>query len=73
MKVVKLFLWVFSFCHLGLMAHLVENGVANDGSWSLTVLITDMNIQRNLFVTGGLHIGGLMLKLVDEIGLLVVC
>ncbi|VDD89069.1 unnamed protein product [Enterobius vermicularis] len=49
------------------MAHLVENGVANDGSWSLTVLITDMNIQRNLFVTGGLHIGGLMLKLVDEI------
>lgn len=50
------------------MAHLVENGVVNDGSWSLSVLVTDMNIQRTLFVTGQLHIGGLMLKLVDEIG-----
>uniref|UniRef100_A0A915B736 PH domain-containing protein n=1 Tax=Parascaris univalens TaxID=6257 RepID=A0A915B736_PARUN len=49
------------------MAHLVENGVVNDGSWSLSVLVTDMNIQRTLFVTGQLHIGGLMLKLVDEI------
>ncbi|VDM43577.1 unnamed protein product [Toxocara canis] len=51
------------------MAHLVENGVINDGSWSLSVLVTDMNIQRTLFVTGQLHIGGLMLKLVDEIDL----
>lgn len=50
------------------MAHLVENGVINDGSWQLSILVTDMNIQRNLYVTGGLHIGGLMLRLVDEIG-----
>lgn len=49
------------------MAHLVENGVINDGSWSLSIVVTDLNIQRNLFVTGGLHIGGLMLRLVDEI------
>ncbi|MFH4979925.1 hypothetical protein AB6A40_006634 [Gnathostoma spinigerum] len=49
------------------MAHLVENGVVNDGSWTLSILVTDMNIQRSLYVTGSLHIGGLMLRLVDEI------
>uniref|UniRef100_A0A0N5A855 PH domain-containing protein n=1 Tax=Syphacia muris TaxID=451379 RepID=A0A0N5A855_9BILA len=49
------------------MAHLIENGVVNDGSWSLTVSVTDMNITRDLYVTGSLHIGGLMLRLVDEI------
>lgn len=53
------------------MAHLVENGIINDGSWQVSIHVTDMNIQRNLFVTGSLHIGGLMLRLVDEIGLFV--
>lgn len=50
------------------MAHLIENGVINDGSWQVSILVTDMNIERSLFVTGTLHIGGLMLRLVDEIG-----
>jgi kindlin 2 len=52
------------------MAHLVENGtVVGDGSWQLPVLVTDMNIQRNLYVRGDLHLGGLMLRLVEEIGI----
>lgn len=50
------------------MAHLVVDGLAaSDGSWTLPILITDMNIQRNLYVRGDLHIGGLMMRLVDEI------
>ncbi|CAG9540940.1 unnamed protein product [Cercopithifilaria johnstoni] len=49
------------------MTHLVENDVANDGSWQISILVTDLNIQRNLYVTGSLHIGGLMLRLVDEV------
>ncbi|CAJ0569841.1 unnamed protein product, partial [Mesorhabditis spiculigera] len=52
------------------MAHLIEERghYAPDGSWQLSILVTDMNIQRNLYVTGEEHIGGLMLKLVNEIG-----
>lgn len=50
------------------MSHLVENDAANDGSWQISILVTDLNIQRNLYVTGSLHIGGLMLRLVDEVG-----
>lgn len=51
------------------MTHLVENNFANDASWLISILVTDLNIQRNLYVTGSLHIGGLMLRLVDEVGL----
>ncbi|VDK76911.1 unnamed protein product [Litomosoides sigmodontis] len=49
------------------MSHLVENDAASDGSWQISILVTDLNIQRNLYVTGSLHIGGLMLRLVDEV------
>ncbi|CAD6187003.1 unnamed protein product [Caenorhabditis auriculariae] len=49
------------------MAHLVEGTSVLDGSWALPILVTDMNIQRNIFVRGDLHIGGLMLSLVNEI------
>uniref|UniRef100_A0A0K0CUA7 PH domain-containing protein n=1 Tax=Angiostrongylus cantonensis TaxID=6313 RepID=A0A0K0CUA7_ANGCA len=50
------------------MAHLVVDGLAaSDGSWSLPILVTDMNIQRSLFVRGDLHVGGLMMRLVDDI------
>uniref|UniRef100_A0A8R1TYG1 PH domain-containing protein n=3 Tax=Onchocerca TaxID=6281 RepID=A0A8R1TYG1_ONCVO len=49
------------------MTHLVENDIAHDGSWQISILVTDLNIQRSLYVTGSLHIGGLMLRLVDEV------
>lgn len=41
-----------------------------DGSWILNILITDLQIEKSLRVKGDLHIGGLMLKLVESIGTL---
>jgi len=43
--------------------------MAADGSWDLTVFITDMNIENTVRVRGDLHVGGLMLKLVNAVGL----
>ena len=39
-----------------------------DGSWELRILVTDLQVERTLRVKGDLHIGGLMIKLVDELG-----
>lgn len=39
-----------------------------DGSWELRVLVTDLQVERSLRVTGDLHVGGVMIKLVDELG-----
>ena len=41
---------------------------AADGSWDLTIFITDMNIEHTIRVRGDLHVGGLMLKLVNAVG-----
>ncbi|CAJ0954528.1 unnamed protein product, partial [Mesorhabditis belari] len=51
------------------MAHLIEDRghFAPDGSWPISVLVTDMNIQRNLYVNGEDHIGGSMLRIVNEV------
>lgn len=51
----------------GAHAHATNRYIA-DGAWSLTIHITDMRIARTLQVKGDLHIGGLMLKLVEAIG-----
>ena len=47
-----------------------SNGVANimDGSWELRILVTDLQVERTIRVKGDLHIGGVMIKLVDELG-----
>jgi len=42
--------------------------VVGDGSWTLAVFVTDLQVERRLRVHGGLHIGGVMIKLVDELG-----
>ena len=42
--------------------------VYGDGSWQLTVFVTDLQVERNLRVRGDLHIGGVMIKLVDSLG-----
>ena len=42
-------------------------GIA-DGSWDLRILVTDLQVERTLRVHGDLHVGGLMIKLVDELG-----
>ena len=41
---------------------------AADGSWDLTIFITDMNVENTVRVRGDLHVGGLMLKLVNAVG-----
>ena len=39
-----------------------------DGTWTLSVFVTDLQVERRLRVKGDLHIGGVMLRLVDELG-----
>ena len=39
-----------------------------DGSWNLSVFVTDLQVERTLRVRGDIHIGGLMIRLVDELG-----
>ncbi len=41
-----------------------------DGSWMLTVKVTDLRIEKRLRVKGDLHVGGLMLKLVEDLGII---
>ena len=43
----------------------VGRGIA-DGSWDLRILVTDLQVERTIRVHGDLHIGGLMIKLVDD-------
>ena len=42
--------------------------VYGDGSWQLSVFVTDLQVERNLRVRGDLHIGGVMIQLVDSLG-----
>ena len=44
------------------------NGGMIDGSWELRVLVTDLQVERTLRVKSDLHIGGVMIQLVDELG-----
>lgn len=39
-----------------------------DGSWTLNISVTDLDKEKTVRVTGDLHIGGVMLKLVEELG-----
>jgi len=39
-----------------------------DGTWTLSIFVTDLQVERNLRVRGDVHIGGVMIKLVDELG-----
>lgn len=39
-----------------------------DGSWELNILVTDLQVERTLRVMGDLHIGGVMVKLVEALG-----
>jgi len=41
---------------------------AADGSWDLTIFITDMSIEKTIRTRGDLHVGGLMLRLVNAVG-----
>ncbi|KAK7480379.1 hypothetical protein BaRGS_00028426 [Batillaria attramentaria] len=39
-----------------------------DGSWELTIFVTDLEQECTLRVKGDLHIGGVMLNLVQTLG-----
>jgi len=41
--------------------------VYGDGSWQLTIFVTDLQVERSLRVRGDLHIGGVMIQLVDSL------
>lgn len=48
---------------------MLTNGyVVGDGSWTLIIKVTDFKVERKLRVKGDLHIGGLMLRLVEDLG-----
>lgn len=42
--------------------------LVGDGSWELSVFVTDLDARRVLRVKGDLHVGGVMLKLVEDLG-----
>lgn len=42
--------------------------LVGDGSWQLKIFVTDLKVERALRVKGDLHVGGVMLKLVEELG-----
>lgn len=48
---------------------MMADGKLIDGSWELTIYVTDIDISRTLRVMGDLHIGGVMLRLVEELGM----
>jgi kindlin 2 len=51
------------------MTGMVKGGVAvGDGSWTLSIFVTDLQVERTLRVKGDVHIGGVMIRLVDELG-----
>ncbi|KAL3874393.1 hypothetical protein ACJMK2_037418 [Sinanodonta woodiana] len=45
----------------------VVDGTRADGSWELNILVTDLQVERTLRVKGDLHVGGVMVKLVDAL------
>ena len=45
-----------------------EKVMYGDGSWQLSVFVTDLQVERNIRVKGDLHIGGVMIQLVDSLG-----
>ena len=45
--------------------------VYGDGSWQLSIFVTDLQVEKSLRVRGDLHIGGVMIKLVDSLGELI--
>lgn len=46
----------------------MPDGCYADGTWELKMNVTDLNKDVSLRVTGEIHIGGVMLKLVEKLG-----
>ncbi|XP_077289345.1 unc-112-related protein-like isoform X2 [Arctopsyche grandis] len=48
---------------------IADGHLVGDGSWTLKVFVTDTNVERTLRVKGDTHIGGVMLKLVEDLAI----
>ncbi|XP_066255460.1 unc-112-related protein-like [Euwallacea similis] len=46
---------------------MMANGHVVDGSWDLRVFVTDLQTERLIRVKGDVHIGGVMLRLVEDL------
>uniref|UniRef100_A0A1B6KN05 PH domain-containing protein n=1 Tax=Graphocephala atropunctata TaxID=36148 RepID=A0A1B6KN05_9HEMI len=46
---------------------MADGFLIGDGSWNLRVYVTDLQVERSLRVKGDLHIGGVMLRLVEDL------
>ncbi|RZF45048.1 hypothetical protein LSTR_LSTR002009 [Laodelphax striatellus] len=46
---------------------LSDGYLIGDGTWNLRVYVTNLQVERSLRVKGDLHIGGVMLKLVEDL------
>ncbi|KAG8320325.1 hypothetical protein J6590_071103 [Homalodisca vitripennis] len=46
---------------------MADGYIIGDGSWNLRVYVTDLQVERSLRVKGDLHIGGVMLRLVEDL------
>lgn len=44
--------------------------MATDGTWELNINVTDLAVDKTLRVSGDLHMGGVMVKLVEALGML---
>ncbi|CAG0917340.1 unnamed protein product [Notodromas monacha] len=52
------------------MANIISPAFSGgDGSWHLKVKVTNLDLDKELRVRGDLHIGGVMLRLVEELGM----
>jgi len=47
---------------------MADGYLVGDGTWNLRVYVTDLQVERTLRVKGDVHIGGVMLKLVEDLG-----
>lgn len=47
----------------------MPDGCYADGTWELKMYVTDLHRDVSLRVTGEIHIGGVMLKLVEKLGM----
>lgn len=47
---------------------IADGYLVGDGTWELRIFVTDLKTERVLRVKGDLHIGGVMLKLVEDLG-----
>ena len=43
--------------------------VSQERTWLLSIHITDLSVDKTLRVNGDLHIGGVMFKLVESLGM----